>query len=523
MKASLWLTLGVNISLALTARVDFQASCQAFSPDTRAASAHRELTEYVPAGTSLSLPYNDATCARPNQVVPVDLCRVALYVETSNRSGVTTELWLPRNWTGRFLGTGNGGIDGCIKYEDLAYGAANGFAVVGSNNGHNGTTAASFFHNPDVLADFSWRALHLSTVVGKQITRAFYGQSHTKSYYLGCSLGGRQGINSAVEFPDDFDGILAGSPALDFNNLVSWRASFLPVTGSANSTDFINASTWKNLIHPQVLAQCDTIDCVDDGIIEDPSLCDFRPEILACTNDAENNCLSPEQVEIVRKVLSPMYGADGRLIFPAMQPGSELEAAEKLYAGQPFSYSKEWFQYVVYDPSWNPAEFSIHDATVADDLNPQNIRTWPADLSRYKRRGGKLITFHGQQDGKITSFNTERFYNHLSTAMNMAPSELDNFFRFFRISGMSHCSSGPGAWAFGQGGAAPTMTLSNPGENILAALVAWVELGIAPETITGTKYVDDNPELGILFQRSHCRYPLRNTYIGEGYWECTLP
>ncbi|OGM47214.1 feruloyl esterase B precursor [Aspergillus bombycis] len=496
MKASLWLIiLGVNLSLALAVGTDFQASCQAFSPDTRDTSAHREFTEYVPAGTNLSLPYNDATCARPYQVVPVDLCRVALYLETSNRSSVTTELWLPRNWTGRFLGTGNGGIDGCIKYEDLAYGAANGFAVVGSNNGHNGTTAASLYQNSDVIADFAWRALHLSTVIGKQVTNAFYGESHTKSYYLGCSLGGRQGIHSAVDFPDDFDGIVAGSPALDFNNLVSWRASFFPITGSTDSAEFINVSTWKNVIHPEVLVQCDTLDCVDDGIIEDPTLCNFRPEVLMCTNDRKDNCLSPAQVEIVRKVFSPMYGEDGQLIFPAMQPGSELEAADKLYAGKPFSYSEEWFQYVVYDPSWDPAEFDIHDAKVTDDLNPQNIRTWPNDLSNYAKRGGRIITFHGQQDGKITSFNTVRFYNHLLTTMNLSASELDNFFRFFRISGMSHCSSGPGAWAFGQGGSpAPTMTPFNSNENVLAALVAWVERGIAPETITGTKHAEIKKE-----------------------------
>lgn len=158
--------------------------------------------------------------------------------------------------------------------------------------------------------------------------------------YLGCSLGGRQGINSAVEFPDDFDGIIAGSPAVDFNSLVSWRASFFPITGSANSTGFISVSTWKDLIHAEVLTQCDTLDCVNDGIIEDPSLCNFCPEALKCTDDRINNCLSPAQVEIVRKVFSPMYGEDGQLIFPAMQPGSELEAADQLYTGKPFRYSK---------------------------------------------------------------------------------------------------------------------------------------------------------------------------------------
>ncbi|KAE8377596.1 Tannase/feruloyl esterase [Aspergillus bertholletiae] len=525
MKASIWLTLlGASLPIAATVGTDFPALCQDFLPHTKATNAHRQFTEYVPAGTNLTLPYNDVTCARPDQVVPVDLCRVTLRVETSDRSSVTTELWLPQNWTGRFLGTGNGGIDGCIKYEDLAYGAANGFAVVGSNNGHNGTTAALFYQNLDVLADFAWRALHMSVVIGKQVTQAFYGKPHTKAYYLGCSFGGLQGIHSAVEFPDDFDGIIAGSPALDFNNLVSWRASFFPITGSTDSTNFINISTWKHLIHPEVLKQCDTLDCVNDGIIEDPTLCNFHPEVLMCTNSRINDCLSPAQVEIVRKVFSPMYGEDGQLLFPAMQPGSELEAADNLYAGKPFSYSKEWFRYVVYDPSWDPAKFDIHDAKVADGLNPQNIRTWPSDLSQYEQRGGKIITFHGQQDGKITSFNTERFYNHLSTSMNMSPSELDNFFRFFRISGMSHCGSGPGAWAFGQGGKpAATMTPFYRNHNILAALVAWVELGIAPDTITGTKYANDKPELGISFQRNHCRYPLRSTYVGEGDWECVLP
>jgi hypothetical protein len=161
----------------------------------------------------------------------------------------------------------------------------------------------------------------------------------------------------------------------------------------------------------------------------------------------------------------------------------------------------------VYDPTWDPLEFTIHDATVVDELNPENIRTWPTDFSAYEKRGGKIITYHGQQDGKITSFNTERFYNHLSETMQRSPFELDNFIRFFRISGMSHCASGPGAWAIGQGGRPPAAaTAFTRDENILAALVAWVECEIAPDTVRGTKYVNDTPKLGIEFQREHCRY-----------------
>lgn len=182
--------------------------------------------------------------------------------------------------------------------------------------------------------------LHTITVAGKKLTNLFYDKVYQKSYYLGCSIGGRQGIKAAEMFPSDFDGIVAGSPALDFNNLQSWRASFLPITGSANSSEFISMESWTTLIHDEVLNQCDGLDGVINGIIEDPTLCSFRPETLLCRKNVSTNCLISTQVEMVRKIFSPFYGENGSLIYPAMQPGSEILAAEKLYAGVPFSYSE---------------------------------------------------------------------------------------------------------------------------------------------------------------------------------------
>jgi len=183
-------------------------------------------------------------------------------------------------------------------------------------------------------------SLHTITDVGKTLSDLFYGRSHQKSYFLGCSLGGRQGIKAAEMFPEDFDGILAGSPALDFNNLQSWRASFFPITGPNTSSDFISKSTWATLIHDEILHQCDGIDGVIDGIIEDPNICNFHPEALLCAANTSTNCLTSAQVEMVRRVFGPLYGENGNLIYPAMQPGSEIKAAEKLYAGAPFSYSE---------------------------------------------------------------------------------------------------------------------------------------------------------------------------------------
>ena len=182
--------------------------------------------------------------------------------------------------------------------------------------------------------------LHTITVAGKKLTSLFYDRAYTKSYFLGCSVGGRQGIKAAEMFPDDFDGIVAGAPALDFNNLQSWRARFFPITGWANSSDFISAAMWTKLIHDEVLDQCDGLDGVMDGIIEDPNQCSFRPEALLCERNATVNCLTPTQVEKIREIFSPFYGDDGELIYPAMQPGSEVLAATNLYAGKPFSYSQ---------------------------------------------------------------------------------------------------------------------------------------------------------------------------------------
>ncbi|KAL8687994.1 MAG: hypothetical protein Q9224_005000, partial [Gallowayella concinna] len=167
----------------------------------------------------------------------------------------------------------------------------------------------------------------------------------------------------------------------------------------------------------------------------------------------------------------------------------------------------EWFKYVVYTPStWNASLFTSHDATVADALNPSNIRTWPSSLSSFKDRGGKLILYHGGQDEKITSFNTERFYDHLTRGMQSSPSGMDEFVRFFRIPGMGHCNSGPGAWVFGQGSGAPAAGVPfNAEQNVLAAVVRWVEEEEAVDEIVGTKFVDDDVEKGVEYQRRHLR------------------
>ena len=167
---------------------------------------------------------------------------------------------------------------------------------------------------------------------------------------------------------------------------------------------------------------------------------------------------------------------------------------------------QDWFRFVVHGiPSWAPADWTTRDAAIAAELNPFNIRTFPSrELQPFKDRGGKILSYHGQQDQQITSMNTERWFEHLRSGMNTTFSELDDFVRYFRISGMFHCSGGPGAWKIGQNSG---QGLPFDGRyNVLAAIVEWVEQGKPPEFITGTKHLNDSVAAGIEFQRRHCRY-----------------
>lgn len=192
--------------------------------------------------------------------------------------------------------------------------------------------------------------MHTGVVVGKQITEQFYGRNYTKSYYLGCSTGGRQGFKAVQDYPEDFDGVVAGAPAVNFLSLTSWSASFYTIFGTEGNATFVPVSQWTGLIHEEVLKQCDGLDGVVDGIIEDPDLCRFRPEALLCPSESTNStdCLSKEQVGAVRKAYEDYYGVDGQLIFPRMQPGSEVIAAYVSYTAGAFPYSEDWFRYVVY-------------------------------------------------------------------------------------------------------------------------------------------------------------------------------
>lgn len=301
----------------------------------------------VSAGTTINIaltsPGQALNCQ--NTTVPsVDICRVVVNVTTSYRSSSYIEVWLPSGeaspWNGRFLSTGNGGLNGCVDYANIVYTTSLGFASTGDNGGHDGNSGngTPFLNNNDVIVDFSYRSRHSAVIVGKQTAKALYGKGQSKSYYYDCSTGGRQGLKAVQMFPEDFDGVVAGSPATDFNHLTDWSGHFLTLTGQ-NTSDprFLTSAQWA-LVDAEVFNQCDELDGVKDGILEDSSICAFNPETLLCKRGTNAtsipDCLTVTQTQTVRNVFSPLYGLNNTFLYPRLSPGAELAAD----APEPFSY-----------------------------------------------------------------------------------------------------------------------------------------------------------------------------------------
>ncbi|KAF7621858.1 feruloyl esterase B-1 [Aspergillus flavus] len=503
----------------------FQAECESFKAKINVTNANVHSVTYVPAGVNISMADNPSICGGDEDPITSTFafCRIALNVTTSSKSQIFMEAWLPSNYSGRFLSTGNGGLGGCVKYDDMAYAAGYGFATVGTNNGHFGNNGVSFYQNTEVVEDFAYRALHTGVVVGKELTKNFYPQGYNKSYYLGCSTGGRQGWKSVQTFPDDFDGVVAGAPAFNFINLTSWGARFLTLTGNSSAETFVTETQWT-AVHNEIIRQCDSLDGAKDGIIEDPDLCQPIIETLLCNatqSSTSGTCLTGAQVKTVNGVFSATYGLNGSFLYPRMQPGSELAAYSSYYSGTPFAYAEDWYRYVVFNnTNWDVATWTVQDAAIANAQDPYQISTWNGDLSPFQKKGGKVLHYHGMEDAIISSDSSKVYYKHVADTMNLSPSELDSFYRFFPISGMAHCANADGPSAIGQG--TGTFAGNNPQDNVLLAMVQWVEEGVAPDFVRGAKLNGSTVE----YRRKHCKYPKRNRYVGPGSytdenaWEC---
>ena len=515
---------------------NFEARCTALAKGVYLGTSRPvtvNFAQYLPANSILNLTAEGLhpTCVNPffsPPPIPVDLCRLSLKVATSNDSSVAMEAWFPTNWTGRYLTTGNGGIAGCIQYPDMAYGASYGFATIGTDNGHSGMIGEPFFHHPQVLEDFVWRAISTGTAVGKEVTKRFYGKQHSKSYYFGCSTGGRQGWKAAQSNPNLFDGIVVGAPALTFGANIAWIGIVVQTFGDNSTDTFLTEDQWST-VHQEVISQCDKLDGAVDGILEDTRKCKLDLTPLLCNNtpSANPNCLSKPQYSAVQKIFSPLI-VNGHLISPGANWGYEVPFSQT--ASNPITQSTiaDWFRYVVAeDPNWDLSSLTPDLAVAVQQANPFNVETFDGDLTSFRDRGAKILHWHGQADPTVANGISNEYYAHVQKTMNASTAELDEFYRYFRISGMGHCTGGDGASLIGQ-----TFGLAasdEPDDNVLMRIVQWVERGEAPDVVRGTRFVNDDPAQGVAFRRRHCKFPLSNVYTGTGNgtdeegWRCVEP
>ena len=268
--------------------------------------------------------------ANPYKDLPA-FCRVTATLKPSSDSDIKIEVWLPAaDWNQKYEAVGNGGWAGVISYSAMAEALRDGYATSSTDTGHVGGSGSFALGHPEKLIDFGWRSQHEMTLKSKAIIAAFYGNGVRLSYWNGCSTGGRQGLKEAQRFPADYDGIIAGAPA-NRTALALWIAS----AQLKDPASYIPPAKYP-LIHQAVIAACDALDGLKDGLIQDPTRCNFDPKVIECKGGDGADCLTAAQVETVRKSYAEAVNPrTGQKLFPALAPGSSWSWAEPWAARSP--------------------------------------------------------------------------------------------------------------------------------------------------------------------------------------------
>ena len=421
---------------------------------------------------------------------------------------------LPDDWNRRFMMGGGGGFVGTIDHD--AESALNtGYATVGTDAGHRGSglTAGWALGNEERKAAFAERAVHRTAQVAKAVIRAYYGAPPNRSYFFGCSNGGRQALIEAQRYPDDFDGIVSVAPAIDFGAMAG--VFIRNLQAQFPTADFSKpAVTAENLalLQRKVLDACDTRDAVQDSVLEDPRTCDFKfASIPACPTDVPAaDCLTRSQRTAIETIYSPVR-TRGAIPYPRQPFGNEADGggwegwitaitpqalrATKNAAGTIQGvFGTEFFKYLVFgDSTWDYTTYDLSHA-VADTrtinalLNPTN-----PDLSAFAKRGGKLILAHGWSDPAINPQMTIDYFE----AVGHRDTSASQYTRLFMMPGVLHCEGGTGCDV----------------ADWYSVISDWVERGVAPDRVVAKKLGATG---NAIRTRPLCAYPRRATYTGSG-------
>lgn len=481
--------------VAAAAAVAVSAATVAFTVRVRAASSCEALTNQrldravVAAATTVSANAAPFYAGRA-------FCRVQITITPTADSDIHAEVWLPIDrWNGKFEAVGNSDAAGALSYDDMAAALGRGFATSSTDTGHVGNSMAFALGHREKYVDFGYRALHEMTVKAKAIVAAYYGAPAREAYWNGCSQGGRQGITEATRYPRDYDGVIAGAPAIEDMRLHAVRLA-LNLLVHRGGDSYIPPEKYA-LIHRAALDACDSADGVRDGLITDPTKCRFDPVRLACKDGDAPTCLTPAQVETARDMYAPLRDATtGRTVSPALlEPGSELGWG-RLAGPEPLRNAVEPFKYVVFnDPSWDWHTFRLQsDLPRALQVDGGVINLTDPDLHAFFARGGRLLLYHGWADPQIPPLDTVDYFN--AVLKTSGASTRGRSIQLYMLPGVSHCEGGEGPDRF----------------DAVGALDEWVDRGRAPARIVAARRTQST----VVRTRPLCPYPARAVYVGSG-------
>jgi feruloyl esterase len=503
-------TVRAPLRLQLCALLLIQSSLGSASPLRCEGLTSLKLTDgLIASARAMTAPAIIEPAVRgPAIKVPASFCRVTVTLKPTPDSDIKMEVWLPpaHKWNGKFEGVGNGGLGGTIPLTDMIPGLLRGYAVAADDTGHEDPSGGGSFAlgHPQKVIDYGWRATHLTAVVGQNITKAYYGRPPAHDYFSACSLGGGEALMEAQQFPEDYDGIIAGDPMLDQTHHEVGAHLWIPLALSAPGSMLTPEKA--ALLGHAVNQACDAMDGVKDGVLEDPRQCRFDPGVLLCKGADGPDCLTAPQVEAVRKIWAGPRQALGPGYYPGLEPGGESETwkmwivakspADDIHSmlGLPF------FRYFVYgDPHWDPRRFNFKtDPQRIDRMLAMTLDASNPDLGPFERRGGKLIQYHGYSDPDISPLSSIDYYQ--AVVQKLGRPRVESFYRLFMVPGMGHCGGGPGANKF----------------DMLPALEAWVEHDLPPVRIVATKYQDDDPRRRVVRTHPLCPFPQTAWYKGVG-------
>ena len=481
-----WILLVSALTMSSATNAIWAQSCASLQGRSSAAVAITA-AKVITAGT-----YNQPGTAGEVPNLPA-FCRVVARLMPTSYSEIGIEVWLPiSNWNGKFLAVGSGGWGGSIAYGAMADALRRGYATSATDDGHTGSSASFILGHPEKFIDFAYRAEHDMTVEAKALIKAFYGRDPQYSYWNGCSGGGREGLLQAARYPDEFDGIIAGDPANVRRN--AW-ALWLANQTFKNAADAIPSDKYP-MIRKAVLDACDVNDGVKDGLIENPEACQVDFKKLGCTADDRPDCLTSRQVRTAETIISPATDAHGKVLFPRLEPGTELRWGRLAGGPAPADLFLDEFRYVVYqNPDWNWRSFDLdRDAAKAnavdkdvDELNP--------DLTAFAKHNGKLLLYHGWADQQVAPLSTIQFYESVLEATGGKANSAE-WIRLYMVPGMAHCSGGEGPDTFDK----------------IGVMEKWVEKGEAPSEIVASHYTAGKVDR----TRPLCPYPRVAHYKGAG-------